>query len=544
VKELVPMGCARAGLLACNRARRLLAGDVPEDLGGVLLAEGGTDWLRAALAVAAGDAPPLAVLGGVAGSWKQLPEALGALPPGVPVYAAHDPDGTGDRYAEECRRALASRPVFRVGLRRGEDGRKAEDLDARLTAEPRALRDGEDESWGLLRVAREAGPMTDPTATTAPGEDPERADAVDPARAAPWTLAACWERWRRRLEAGPAAVLWPWPGTPATMPTRSTTRLDPAELLPLDMDRRPRWDPLWRLAGPLWPDRTVVLVGGTGRGKTAFAVQVAEAAACAGAPVLYASAELGTDELLARLVAVRARSDRVAWRDLLRFHEPRDVEALAAAVERLAADCPGLYLWEPMGHDRAGKGLQDAARIVSAAAGGAPILVVVDYLQRFTPPGNDAQRAATSEVSGALRDLCRPDGLGAGWPGAAVVALSSTARANYEHFSDCEHLTAAWEGGEVPATKKNGKQGTKWIPPVELVGMGKETGEIEHDCSLLLCMTTDKPGYGDRTRGRPSLVVVAKNRHGETGTAALMFHPAPGRFCELREPPPREEVEL
>lgn len=359
------------------------------------------------------------------------------------------------------------------------------------------------------------------------------------------TLAACWERWRRRLEAGPAAVLWPWPGTPATMPTRSTTRLDPAELLPLDPGQRPRWDPLWRLAGPLWPDRTVVLVGGTGKGKTAFAVQVAEAAACAGAPVLYASAELGTDELLARLVAVRARSDRVAWRDLLRFHEPRDVEALAAAVERLAADCPGLYLWEPMGHDRTGEGLQAAARIVSAAAGGAPILVVVDYLQRFTPPGTDAQRAATSEVSGALRDLCRPDGLGAGWPGAAVVALSSTARANYEHFSDCEHLTAAWEGGEVSATTKGGKQGTKWIPPVELVGMGKETGEIEHDCSLLLCMTTDKPpGYGDGTRGRPSLVVVAKNRHGETGTAALMFHPAPGRFCEFRELPRGEDVEL
>jgi hypothetical protein len=375
-----------------------------------------------------------------------------------------------------------------------------------------------------------------------PDPPPVALEALDPQRAEGWTVLACWERWRERLEAGPAAVLWPWPGTPAAMPTRSTTRLDPAELLPLAKEQRPSWGPLWRLVGPLWPDRTMVLVAGTGRGKTAFAVQVAEAAARADAPVLYASAELGTDELLARLVAVRARGDRVAWRDLLRFREPRELEGLAAAVGRLADDCPGLYLWEPMGADRTGAGLQAAARVVSAAAGGAPILVVVDYLQRFTPPGNDAQRATTSEVSADLRSLCRPGAFGPDWPGAAALALSSTARTNYEHFSSCENLTAAWKGGVVPYEKRGGQPGEKWIPPVELVGMGKETGEIEHDCSLLLCMTTDRPGIGDPARARASLVVVAKNRHGETGEVDLAFHPACGRFTERTAAPERDIV--
>jgi hypothetical protein len=434
--------------------------------------------------------------------------------------------------------------VFRVELRRGDDGRKLEDLDERLTAEPRALLDGEDGTWGLLHVAREAGPMEDPNATPGEGQAEPEAPPVDPRRAEPWTVRACWDRWRKRLEDGPNATLWPWPGTPAKMPTRSTLELDAAELLPLSDGQRPRWDPLWRMTGPLWPDRTVVLVAGTGKGKTAFAVQVAEAAARAGAPVLYASAELGTDELLARLVAVRARSDRVAWRDLLRFRESREVGGLAAAVEALAADCPGLYLWEPMGTERTGPGLQDAACVVSAAAGGSPILVVVDYLQRFTPPGNDAQRATTSEVSADLRNLCRPGAFGPDWPGAAALALSSTARTNYQHFASCQNLTAAWKGGAVKAEGK--KEGTKWIPPVELVGMGKETGEIEHDCSLLLCMTTERPEQYTPTAERDSLVVVAKNRHGETGEVKLAFHPACGRFrgrAAAPEPEPKPECQ-
>ena len=374
-------------------------------------------------------------------------------------------------------------------------------------------------------------PGTVPGAPPAtPGEDLER-----------WTLQAVCGRWLANLggdktdsSSKAASTTFPWPGGRTDMPKEKELDLAEDALLPMQPSKRPDWVQLWRLAGPTWPDRLTVLVGSTGRGKSAWALQVAEAVARTGQPVLFVSAEMGTAELVARLVAVRAKGAGavdVAYSALLRRAEVSD--ELQQAVVALQADCPALYLWEPESDKRNAAWLAAMVRAVSAAHGGAAPFVVLDYVQRFVE-GQD-RRISTSSFSRKLRDLARPDGLGTGWPGAAVLAISSTARSYYEHFQSCEQLLAAHKGGTVQMkgrTKSNGDPLTQFQPAISLEGMGKETGELEYDAPLVLCVTSDTGPESGEPSPRTALVVVAKNRHGSAGFVRMRFLPACGRFEE------------
>jgi len=336
----------------------------------------------------------------------------------------------------------------------------------------------------------------------------------------------------RQGEAGDR-TWFPWPGTPAGMPEDAPrSRLAGGDVLPHEMGYLgPKWERFWRMVGPLWPDRLAVLVGATGRGKSGFALQVAEAVARAGHPVLFLSAEMGTDELLARLLALRARERGrddwgIAWRTVLLGGAPAG--DLERACAELAKDCPALYPWAPRSDERTAAHLAAMARAVVKDQAGKPPLVVVDYLQRMAE-GEDLRHAVRS-VSGMLRDLSRPEGLHPDWPGAAVLARASTARAHYQHFASCNDLKAAWQG------RPKGGNGEERKEPVPLEGMGKESGELETDASLLLVLTTNK-ARGPEPQPRQGLMVVAKNRHGGAGTVPLDFYPACGRFVERKDEP-------
>ena len=345
---------------------------------------------------------------------------------------------------------------------------------------------------------------------------------------------------RRAYPAGGAgAGCFPWPGCEPEWPDPGEGRaeLPPgAVLVGTAGVQRADWRPLWQLAGPPAVDRVAVLVGATGRGKTAFAVQAAEAAAASGRPVVYLSAELGVEELAARLVAVRAGGDSTAggrrwaaWRDVLHGRAPR--EATEDAAADLVADCPALYLCAPSSEGRTVDALRALVR-EAVRKHGAPPLVVVDYLQRLVETDGDARRTAVAAQSGELRALSRPDG---DYPGAAVLALSSTARSNYNAVR-----------GFFPLWRAASED------PDALVGMGKETGEIEYDASLVLVLTCDLDGddapddnnadAGDTTNqadsrraaGRRGVLAVAKNREGLTGTIRLDFDGARGVWSGAR----------
>ena len=327
-------------------------------------------------------------------------------------------------------------------------------------------------------------------------------------------------------------VCFPWPGGREDMPERVAT-IAPDALLPAATGHNPKpWTALWEKVGPLWPDRLAVLVGATGKGKSGFALCLSEAVARAGHPVLYLSAEMGTDELVARLLALRAQGDNHQHRNGVPYvgvlagkAPPDDVDAAGAA---LVADCPQLYLWAPRADKRTPAALEAMTRTVVKASGGRPPLVVVDYLQRMAD-GADL-RQAVREVSGKLRDLSRPGGLGPDWPGAAVLALSSTARGNYQALASVQNLKDVHQRGHIGRG-----DGAK---AYELEGLGKESGELETDAALVLVMTTEP---GDDDTPRDALVAIAKNRHGGKGLVEMTFSPASGVFepTTNREPIPR-----
>ena len=299
------------------------------------------------------------------------------------------------------------------------------------------------------------------------------------------TLQSVFDTFLNRLEAqarGERPTYLPWPGGREDLP-ETFGRIGRGALLPCaDGYRGEDWKQLWRLAGPLWPDRLAVLVGSTGRGKSGFALQVAEATARGGHPVLYVSAEMGEDELFARLLTLRAKGDDNQHRNgvpyLSVLRGKVDLEEFTTAGIRLVEDCPNLYLWAPKKAHRTASALEDMARAVVADCDGKPPLVVLDYLQRMAD-GDDV-RAAVREVSGRLRDLSRPSD---DWPGAAVLALSSTARGNYEHFNAVDDLYLAAEGGWRWGKRANGQAMRVPVPPIPLEGMGKESGELETDAS-------------------------------------------------------------
>ena len=321
-----------------------------------------------------------------------------------------------------------------------------------------------------------------------------------------------------------------------TMPDNLNLRAAPDEAA---------WNSLHEIMGPWHTDQVAVLVGPTGRGKSAFAVQAAEAAATTRPdspswPVLYVSCEMGTDELLARMITVRAQETRTSIRNggagiaysALLAHVG-DMGFIRKGLSDLVARCPDLYLWAPRGQHRHAEGVTLAARAVAARHPGRPIFVVVDYLQRLLPPSTDDRRTATGDVSGILRDLSRPGGVpgvgGRPWPGAAVLALSSTARTNYAYFTDCESLKSAHVGGKRWVTEGEKRKEVS-SPPVELVGLGKESGDIEYDAPTLLVMTTDQASESESYKPRNAYLAVVKNRHGRQGGIEWQWHPACGMF--------------
>ena len=220
-----------------------------------------------------------------------------------------------------------------------------------------------------------------------------------------WTVRAAGHRLLDRIDREAKEPGMPWPGCkPGWPPQRKDRKV--GHLTPSANGKRRAWKALWELLGPPRSDWMAILVGRTGRGKSGWALTVAEAVAASGAPVLILSCEMGADELVARLLAIRADpferggAHPPAWRDVLRGGvAPTD---LADALESACTACPNLYLWAPTHHERTPDHLAGMVRNVTRKHGRAP-LVVLDYVQRLAV-GED-RRTAVVELSGKLRDM-------------------------------------------------------------------------------------------------------------------------------------------
>lgn len=369
----------------------------------------------------------------------------------------------------------------------------------------------------------EADTAPPPSAPNAPGAAAVETVADRARHVADMHVRAVAARLVATLEDPRPPVYFGWPGGAETWPESGKgATIGRGEILPCStagrMKRGERWDALWRAIGPMYPDRVGVFIGRPGRGKSAFALQVAEAVATGGHPVLFASAEMGGDELVSRLLALRAVGPKndtegwgIAWSAIQHRKAPAD--DLRVAVEALVEACPNLYVWCPKSNERTAEALQRRVELVVEANGGRPPFVVIDYLQRFAPDSDErGRREAVAAVSNVARAIARPGELGPTWPGAAVVALSSTARGYYDLYATIPNLRDANEDDAIEGT-------------------GKETGEIEFDAPLLMGLTSQmsEPGRPGR-----AVLAVAKNRAGSREVKAVYFQwaPACGRFTE------------
>jgi replicative DNA helicase len=273
-----------------------------------------------------------------------------------------------------------------------------------------------------------------------------------------------------------------------------------------------------RLGGGLWPGLHV-LTGTTGSGKTQLALQIACSAArrfateragdergTGGAPVLYVALELSKTELVARVLALltselEGRGGRgVMWSDL---YLGRNREGLRKAAEK----CGPVLETLPLRIEEAPAGAWTASRLSGRAAAMRAMyrrtpLVVLDYLQ-IVGPENDRQdlRACIRSAALAARNVARE--------GAAVLLLSSVSRENAK-------LLGPGDEGIRPEHAAPGKGGSD---PASLVGLGKESGEIEFSADSVLALVRETFRQG----GTPMHLAAAKVRAGKPGWVSLSF---------------------
>lgn len=269
---------------------------------------------------------------------------------------------------------------------------------------------------------------------------------------------------------------------------------------------------LW--GGGLWPGAHV-LVGSTGTGKTALQLQLALHAASEGVPVLYIGLELGELDLVARLVALldearplkSAGIEGVHASEILQGKVPAArLEALETAAFSRLSELPfelemgDAHGWDYMQLTPRVQALRERYKL----AAGAPVLVVLDYLQLVSSPEGKREdiRERIGKAAYQARQVARNCS-------AAVLVTSSTARSN-------DTLLKTWGKAWPNATGevRKGEDVGLW----DLVGLGKEAGEVEYSADSLTVMAnahrcdgTGAPGDGPATRVR---IGCPKNRNG------------------------------
>lgn len=251
------------------------------------------------------------------------------------------------------------------------------------------------------------------------------------------------------------------------------------------------------LGGGIWPGM-YVLVGGTGAGKTQWAVQLAVEAALSGARVLYLALELSRQDLAARVLGALSG---VAWSGILRGRLDDAAMQRVSDAERRART---LNL-----HTECGVPFGYGADTLAARAWSLrPSLVVLDYLQLCSGRSGEDPRTTVGRVSYVARTIARD-------LGAAVLVLSSTARTNYAELVN------------DPAKD-----------PSDLVGLGKESGEIEYAADGVLVLARNP------NQAKARVFVVAKNRHGPLGRVELEWSGTAFREGDLPQESAEGEMDL
>jgi len=281
------------------------------------------------------------------------------------------------------------------------------------------------------------------------------------------------------------------------------------------------------LGGGLWPGLHV-LVGNTAAGKTQWCLQVAVHAAQAGTPVLYVALEAGDVEFVARCLGLVANQ---LWSPL--YHGRH--EGLESLIQRHrpALEALPLHVLLPPPHGWNYQNLTPAVQALREkydedTPDAGPLLVVLDFLQIIGTDQGEDLRERIGRAAYVGRGVARTHN-------AAVLVASSTARENYLAITGRKRNL---KGGGVEQDKEKLGQGS----PSRLVGLGKESGEIEFAADTVMVLTQEP--WEDNTPPRGGThchLALAKVRAGTPAWVALRFD---GRAFTEPTPVERETFDV
>ena len=229
-----------------------------------------------------------------------------------------------------------------------------------------------------------------------------------------------------------------------------------------------------------------------GMGKTSFVLNIAENAAFKGKKTIcFFTLEMSGEELVKRMISTEAcissstlRSGKLTEEEWRRFGD---------ACKKLA-EC-NIYI-DGTTESTVSRIKAKLKRIRELSSGG---LVIIDYLQLMQDPAV-AKNGRTAEVSAISRNLK----LMAKELDVPVICCSQLNR-------------------DLEKTKEK-------VPTMADL---RESGSIEQDADVVLLLY--RPDYYDQKQDQHNRaqVIVAKNRHGGTGTVEMSWDPEHTRFSEL-----------
>ncbi len=250
-----------------------------------------------------------------------------------------------------------------------------------------------------------------------------------------------------------------------------------------------------RILGGLQKSDLLILAARPGMGKSSFALSVAlNAARRNNARVAIFSLEMGNEQLVQRLLSMETAIDshRLRMGDVNEEEWPILMEAanMLGTAPIFIDDTPGITVND----------LRTKARRLYAEHG--LDMIIIDYMQLMTGSAgsngrNENRQQEISYISRSLKSLARELNV-------PVIALSQLSRAV-----------------EARADKR------------PMLSDLRESGSIEQDADVVLFIYREDYYLEDSDRQNIADILVAKHRHGETGTISLFFRKELTQFRDL-----------
>ncbi len=234
----------------------------------------------------------------------------------------------------------------------------------------------------------------------------------------------------------------------------------------------------------------LIVAARPGMGKTSFCLNLALKAAKEGYPVALFSLEMSADQLVTRMLSSESMIDQQKLRSgNISIEEIERMIKTAGEISKLPIyidDTPGISAME----------IRGKARRLKAKHGLG--LIIIDYLQLMqSHKKSENRQQEVSEISRSLKALARELSV-------PLMALSQLSRAV-----------------EQTADKK---------PALSHL---RESGSLEQDSDCV--MFIHRPEYYDEETEKKNIaeIIIAKHRHGPTGTVELAFFAELTKFADL-----------